>query len=401
MARRKCQLDFLSGVHVPDSISNIGEAKRNEVRRVHLLYNPWSGSKKGERKMRKARRMLERQGKQVTVTKLLHKGHAEELCETMDFTGIDVLCSVGGDGTFHECVNGITKRINKSRKTAEPSGSDDSGDEARDAAPADKIPPLAFIGAGTGNSFVHELGCVRTRDAVRHICRGIEVAIDLNKLTYGDEECYSFNSIHWGIGSRVVETAERFRWMGNSVRYVMAALVELVKGNDSRVRMVITDENDNEFIWDEECALGIANTIITAGKGMKMAPTAKIDDGLIDLFLFTSKAPKDLLAVLRRFYNGTHGDLPHVRFIKAKKFSVVPYKRADAEESGEESAKHHATGKHPDGELASDAESTNEGEEWLEEDYVVVKEMVDIDGELKGFTPFTCEVLPRALRVIL
>jgi len=402
------KLDFLSGVHVPASISNIGEAKRVEVRRVHLLYNPWSGNKKGERKMRKARRLLEREGKEVTVTKLLHKGHAEELCASMDLTGIDVLCSVGGDGTFHECVNGIMKRINKAAEQLidDDEEDDEEDSETRTGGQREHIPPLAFIAAGTGNSFVHELGCVRTRDAVRHICRGIEVGVDLNRLRYGDEECYSFNSIHWGIGSRVVDTAERFRWMGNSARYIMAALVELVKGNNGRVRMLITDENDEEVVLDEAYALGIANTIITAGKGMKMAPTAKIDDGLIDLLLFTSTAPKDLLAVLRRFYNGTHVDLPHVHYLKAKKFTIIPYKpTTEDSESGEESKKGATNNKKgAERRQASEDDITSdiEAKEWFDDQTMeITKEVIDIDGELKGFTPFSCEVLPRAIQVIL
>ncbi len=31
----------------------------------------------------------------------------------------------------------------------------------------------------------------------------------------------------------------------------------------------------------------------------------------------------------------------------------------------------------------------------------ICEEVIDIDGELKGLTPFSCEVLPRALEVII
>jgi hypothetical protein len=30
---------------------------------------------------------------------------------------------------------------------------------------------------------------------------------------------YSFNGIHWGLGSKVSVTAERLRWMGAALRY--------------------------------------------------------------------------------------------------------------------------------------------------------------------------------------
>jgi diacylglycerol kinase family enzyme len=139
---------------------------------------------------------------------------------------------------------------------------------------------------------------------------------------------------------------------------------------------------------------------------MKIAPEAKIDDGLIDLLLFTSTAPKDLLAVLRRFYNGTHIDLPHVHYIKAKKFTITPYKPAtDGSESGGEEGRRKA-GERRNSQQSDDDDTSTDVEaktvDWFDDETMeVMKEVIDIDGELKGFTPFTCEVLPRALQVIL
>jgi diacylglycerol kinase family enzyme len=69
----------------------------------------------------------------------------------MDFSGFDVVVGVGGDGTFHECINGMMRRS---------------------AANGKQPAPLALIAAGTGNSFMHELGYAKLKDAVHHICRG-------------------------------------------------------------------------------------------------------------------------------------------------------------------------------------------------------------------------------------
>jgi hypothetical protein len=119
-------------IYLPPSFSDVGLAERVSVKVVHLLYNPRSGNKSGEKVMKNAKKLLESYGKTVEVTKLQRKGHAEELCETMTLDGIDVLCSVGGDGTFHECINGMMKRI-----LADGSA---------------RIPPMALIAAGTGTS---------------------------------------------------------------------------------------------------------------------------------------------------------------------------------------------------------------------------------------------------------
>ena len=114
----------------------------------------------------------------------------------MDLSEFDVLAVVGGDGTIHECVNGIMKRQN---------GESDA-----------KRVNLAFIPAGTGNSLILELqGHVSIRKAVNHALRGIAIPIDLTELYFPCEQTqqqqvtYSFNSIHWGLGSKVAIVAEK------------------------------------------------------------------------------------------------------------------------------------------------------------------------------------------------
>jgi diacylglycerol kinase family enzyme len=184
----------------------------------------------------------------------------------MDFSGFDVVVGVGGDGTFHECINGMMKRS---------------------AAKGKQPAPLALIAAGTGNSFMHELRCFKLKSAVYHILRGVNYPIDICRLTFGDgSTCYSFNSIHWGIASKIMLTAERLRWMGSAMRYTTACFMEIVGGEKAQLaKVVVTDENDREVEYNDKFIVAIANNIITASRGMKMAPEAKIDDGLVTRLL--------------------------------------------------------------------------------------------------------------------
>jgi len=160
------------------------------------------------------------------------------------------------------------------------------------------------------------------------------------------------------------------RWMGHGIRYTAASLMEMLQGTSTHARIILEDVNGviTEYENDSFCLL-IANNIGTAGKGMKMAPKAKINDGLIDLLLIRSHKPWHLMKIFERMYSGTHVDLPYVEYKQVRKFSVFPYKKPGVLE--------------------------------VQGDPQYAEELVDIDGELVGCTPFECEVLPQALELII
>ena len=91
---------------LPPSIQTPSRAARVAVHNVLVLYNPYSGAKKGESVYRKASELFRKAGVRVQGVKLERRGHAEELCRTMDLAPFDVVVPIGGDGTIHECVNG-------------------------------------------------------------------------------------------------------------------------------------------------------------------------------------------------------------------------------------------------------------------------------------------------------
>jgi len=344
---------------LPPSIQSPSRAARVTVSNVLVLYNPYSGAKKGESVFKKANSLFMRANVKVQSVKLERRGHAEELCRTMDLSPFDVLVPIGGDGTIHECVNGLMKRNDnvKSRLVVSP------------------------IPAGTGNSFVLELqGTLGTHLAVQRILRGVNVPIDVFKLkiphkdaSRGDEEVYCFNSLHWGLASKVNVTAEKLRWMGKAARYTTAAFIELFSGSQTLATVLMEEADGSVREYHEEFSLIIANNIKGAAKGMQIAPNAKLNDGLIDLLLIRSDRPLDLLSIFDKFYKGTHIYLPFVEYRQVRKFSITPYEKKS--EKGIEVR----TERRPS----------------------VAEELVDVDGELKGSTPLTCEACAGGLRFIV
>ena len=91
------------------------------------------------------------------------------------------------------------------------------------------------------------------------------------------------------------------------------------------------------------------------GGGMKIAPEAKLDDGLLDVVCIGDMDRLAVLANSYRVYLGTHLGLRDVHHARAKKISA----RSDAREDVE----------------------------------------LEVDGELVGKLPATFEILPRALKI--
>ena len=111
---------------------------------------------------------------------------------------------------------------------------------------------------------------------------------------------YSFNIVGWGVATDANARAEKMRWLGE-FRYNVAAIIEVLKGS-KRLAKFSYDENTekNDFVFILAC-----NTIHT-GKGMKAAPNAKLDDGLIDLVIVKKLADLNYFYYFQKFFRETH-----------------------------------------------------------------------------------------------
>jgi len=337
---------------MPPTIQQPADIQKVHVVKIALLYNPKSGAKKGEKLAHQAMKLFHNHGVDVEMFPLQRKGHAKDICKTINVDNYSTICILGGDGTVHESINGYMERDDDARLRV----------------------PLSVIPGGTGNSFILEIqGEVKIKTAVQHIIRGLSCSIDISKVFFpSNETCiYLFNSLHWGMASNVNMMAEQLRWMGKAVRYTTASLMEVFKGEKTLAIIEMVDKDGVRTTVKGEYSLCIANNICTAAKGMKLAPDAKLNDGLIDVILVNSKKTLDLAQLFPKFYDGSHVKLKFVEYKQVKSFLIIPLEKDDPE--------------------------------YMEGFYNpdVVEEILDIDGELSGIAPFKCTVLPRSLRVIV
>jgi diacylglycerol kinase (ATP) len=73
-----------------------------------VIYNPNSGHSLVKKNLPEYKALIEKYGYSVTFIGTEYRGHAKEIVNHIGY--VDLLISMGGDGTFNEVVNGNLQR---------------------------------------------------------------------------------------------------------------------------------------------------------------------------------------------------------------------------------------------------------------------------------------------------
>ena len=260
-----------------------------------ITVNPHGGKQLGPRLLNRVKPLFEAKGIELFVVETTYAGHAKELANQLNITEYDGFIGIGGDGTLHEIINGMLSR-HDGRKI-----------------------PIGIIPGGSGNSYMHDLQLTDPLKAAKAIINEKTRALDTAKVEVNHIIKYSNNMIGWGLVTDVGNQAEHFRWLGTN-RYTILSVVEVLR-HKSRPAALIMDDKQIE----DEFTFIIACNSIHVGKGMKMAPKARLDDGLIDLIVIRSDVSRTrLLQVLPKLFDGSHINEPELEYYQTSQFSLIP-----------------------------------------------------------------------------
>jgi len=260
-----------------------------------VIVNPFSGKKQGSEIFNKIKKKFDSKNIDLNLITTEFPGHAEKIIKDYNLENYNGILIIGGDGTFHEIVNGVFNRRDK------------------------KKIPIGIIPGGTGNSFMLDLGITEPNVAVDKILMKKTRFIDVIKLNMGQTVKYSINLVGWGMITDIGFTAENLRWMGNA-RYTISAIIQIFFKNYRKAEFEV---NGKKSVKDFMFVVGCNS--INVGKGMRMAPKAKLDDGLMDIIVVESNISRiRLLSVLPKLFKGTHIDEPEVQYYQSNKFSLIP-----------------------------------------------------------------------------
>ena len=260
-----------------------------------LTVNPHGGTKKGLEILNLVQPLFDSKGIELKIIETTFAGHAQTLANQLSYSNISGFIGIGGDGTLHEILNGMLSRNDK------------------------KKIPIGIIPGGSGNSYMHDLNLTDPIKAAKAIIKGDIKSLDTAMINVNHITKYANNMIGWGLVTDVGVMAENFRWLGTN-RYTILSVLEVLK-HKSRPAILIADGNKIE----DDFTFIIACNSIHVGKGMKMAPKAKLDDGLIDLIIIKAGASRTrLLKVLPKLFDGSHIKEPEVSYLQVSEFELIP-----------------------------------------------------------------------------
>jgi YegS/Rv2252/BmrU family lipid kinase len=262
---------------------------------VCLVVNPSAGGGKAGSVLPEVLPALQAHGLRVRSELTRDLDHARELARAAALAGETVVC-LSGDGMVGAAADAIR--------------------EIPDAL-------LGILPGGRGNDLARVLGIPADPvDACATIAAGFTRMLDLGEV--GGQAFVGIASV--GFDSEANRIAnEAPAWLGGLV-YAYGAIRALVSWRSARFEIELTDSGTSDPPGERHAFLaytvGAANSK-TYGGGMRAAPDALLDDGLLDVVVLEDVSKlRFLTKILPRVFSGRHIEEPSVRVFRAREVMV-------------------------------------------------------------------------------
>jgi diacylglycerol kinase (ATP) len=247
---------------------------------LHLIVNPAAGRGRARAVVPQVTGVLAAAGAACEVTESDSLEHAAQLAREAGAAGRAVV-AVGGDGMAGALA----------------------GAASRNGA------TFGIIPAGRGNDLARMLAIpADPAQAARLLTSGSRRQVDLIGVSVpGEPEAVVAGSVYTGVPSVAGEIANGTRLVRGSAVYTLAALRAVAAWRPPRFA-VQGSEASHDFAG---YAVVVANSSFF-GAGMKVAPSARIDDGELDLILMRHAPKLTFIRCLTKVSDGSHVTLPEV-----------------------------------------------------------------------------------------
>ncbi|RPJ70389.1 MAG: diacylglycerol kinase family lipid kinase [Acidobacteria bacterium] len=252
--------------------------------KTRLIVNPVSGRDQAPDVLPAVNERLRAAFGEVEIVMTIGEGDGEHSARRAAEDGCRRIIVAGGDGTLNEALNGVA------------------------AAGALDDTVFGVVPLGTGNDFATVLGLPDDPlDAAERVAAGLERRVDLGVL----HERVFVNASAGGFVAEVSDAlSSGLKTIAGRMAYVIAGAGVLMDFEPPSVEARFGDE----VIPRRPCQLFVVCNGQTIGGGHRVAPHARLDDGLLDVCLVEASTATEFLTLLRRISNGDHLGDPLVTY---------------------------------------------------------------------------------------
>ncbi|MCF8230713.1 MAG: diacylglycerol kinase family lipid kinase [Bacteroidales bacterium] len=300
-----------------------------------VVVNPNAGRRKGEKDWGRIAELLEEANISFVSVFTQRKYQAIQLTKKHVEKDYKKIIVVGGDGTLNEVINGVYHQKKY---------------------PATEI-SVGIIPVGTGNDWCRMYGIsLDYQEAIKIIAAGTTFIQDAALVHFYDGDMpnsrYLINMAGIGYDALVAQktNTQKERGKGGPLSYFYNIFYSLFKWNPVNTHIKVDDEKIPANIFSINVGINRFN-----GNGLKQLPFARPNDGLIDVTIIRKVGKMLVIRSLKKLYDGTFVTLPQVSTHKGQKITI---------------------------------ESKNSRKLNLE-----------ADGESLGHSPFSFEIIPKAVQM--
>ncbi len=226
------------------------------------------------------------------------QGDATALSRAALRDGFEMVVSVGGDGTLNEVVNGMFDG----------------------AVPVVPNAVLGVIALGTGSDFGRTIGQQDLESACARLKGRKTQPIDLGHARYTAQDGTAasrvfINVASFGVGGLVSHlVSPRLKALSGRLAFTLATLRALAVYRDKMVTL--------EFDGLPPRSLAVTNCAFANGRyfggGMQVAPAAQLDDGELDVTIWSGFRLMDFIAKRYTLYDGSHVQEPGAEVLRTR-----------------------------------------------------------------------------------
>lgn len=306
-----------------------------DTKKINVIFNPTAGGGLANKlRSQILAWMTKRFGDRYTLAETHFSGEATILSRNDIANGAGLIIAVGGDGTIQEVVNGFFN----------------------DGATVNPGCELGIIDCGTGSGLAQSLDLPASMEnQIDLIYHQQSCGIDVGRIVFRNrdrqrEQRMFVSECQIGIGSAVVAGVQSMhKRFGGTLAFGSVAFSKVIGYKAQTISLQF--DNERKMI-DNLIGIVIGNGNYCGG-GMRLTPTAQLNDGLLDVLTIHNMGVITRLLNFPKIYWGKHVDSPYFNICQCKKVII------DAEEPIPIAA----------------------------------------DGEMLGMTPCEIDILPAALKI--